>query len=449
MYTKLLFLISIFQVLLIDKKCISIIISIKTYFPLFNSSNIVPYYTTRKLYSNIELGSPKQKAILLLSLKENSFYLDKNIITNLYSQYDYNKSSTSQLFSEFDQRYASFSRGAFISDDFYFLEKVNEPSKIFKNITFFLTQKDDVNICFTIGIGLQKNNRDKGFVNILKEANYINSYDWFLNYTNDNESTLIIGQNQHEYYPEYFSENQLLIMNSYCSASYLKWGIFFNKIYVNDHSFNDLLDSEININYGAIIIPYDYWDYITQVYFNQYINLNICSIVINSDKMRYFMCDKAKFDKTDINKAPIIHFFSVQFNYTFEIKGEDLFELINDKYYFLLFSETSTYSWILGMPFIKKYPFLFNIEARTISFYNPNIPYKDPIYKNENKSNQINIWIIIIILGAIFIIILIFTIFLIIKDVNKRKVRINELEDGFVYKATDTDNENKNQIINL
>ena len=442
-----------FQVCLLMKNCISIIFPMKTNIPYFNSSNIIPYYISRQFYSNIELGSPKQNVLLLINLKENSFYLDKidkNIkINDINSQYDYCNSSSSQLLTEFDKNYGKFYSGAFISEDFYFYENLNKPKKLFKNITFFLSTKDCIDLCFTAGIGLQKKSKEKGFIEILKDANYTKSYDWFLYYTNnknDNEEiVLIIGQKPHEYFPKSYSENQILSMNSYCSYTYLKWGILFNKIYINNQSFSDLLDSEINFNYASLLIPYDYWDYISKIYFNEYINLNICSILTEPDnKMRYFSCDKNKFNKKDISKAPNIYFYSVQFKYTFEIKGEDLFELKNDKYYFLLFSQTFTYSWILGKPFFKKYPFLYNVETKTISFYNPNIPYEVSNKKINYKNKYI---LIIIILIFILILSLIFCIFAICKNHRHRKIRSNELEDEFVYKPQDnTNNINSNNI---
>ena len=445
------FIIIIFQIILIIGNIHTIIIPIKTHFPIFNNSNIIPYYTYRILYSIIELGSPKQSVLMNLSLKENSFYLDKidnnNKINEIISQYNYNKSSTSLLLSEFNQAYGKFYKdGGFISDNFYFLENLNEEKKLFKNISFFLSSKDDINLYFTVGIGLQKKSKDKGFIDILKDLNYSNTYDWFLNYTKDTKNSeemiLIIGKKPHEYYPQYYSENQVLIMNSYCSVSYLKWGILFNKIYINNQSFNDFLDTEIDFKYGSLIAPNDYWDYISNIYFNEYINLNICSIDVNADKMRYFSCNEKKFGKKDIIKAPILYFYSVQFNYTFEIRGEDLFELKNSKYYYLLFSQTFTYSWILGKPFFIKYPFLYNIEGRTISFYNPNIPYEGPYNNTNYKVNQDDIWKILL-LGIIFLLILIYFLFSLRKKLKQRKIRSNELEDEFIYKSHDIiDNNN-------
>ena len=420
----------------------SLIIPIKTFIPKFNDSNIIPYYTSRQFYSIIELGTPKQNSILLISLKENSFYLDKMDkkleIIELTSLYNYSKSSSCQFLSDFTQSYGKFYKGAFLSDNFYFYENLKDSKKIYKNISFFTSSKNNIDLYFSAGIGLQKNSKDKGFIEILKDLDYIKTYDWFLNYTKNKkdgneEIILVIGQKPHDYYPQYYSENQILSMNSYCSVTYLKWGILFNKIYINEHPFNDLLDSEINFNYDSLIIPNDYWDYISQIYFSEYINLNICSIVMNSDKMRYFYCDKNKFEEGDINKAPSIYFYSVQFKYTFEIKGKDLFELKNNKYYFLLLSETFTYSWTLGKPFFKKYPFLYNIEERTISFYNPNIPYKNAFDNFDNKINQ-KYYLIIFILGLFLISIIIFGFFILRKNHRQRKIRSNEIEDEFVYK---------------
>ena len=442
----------IFHFFLTIKKSLSIIIPIKTYIQQYNNSEMVSYWISRKLYSNIEIGSEKQNVLLYLSLQENSFYLDKleekNKIEDISSQYNYNKSTTCELLTPFDKYYGnSKKKGAFISDDFYFLDNINEPKKQYKNISFFLSSKDDIDLYFTIGLGLQKKLNDKGFIEILKDKNYIKNYYWFLNYRNNGEIILIIGQKQHEYYPQNFSENQIKVMNSYCSSSFLKWGILFNKIFINNQSFNDLLDSEIDFNYGAIIIPSDYWDYISKIYFNDYIKLNSCSMDMNSDKMRYFYCNQNNFDRKDIIKAPIIKFYSVQFNYTFEIKGEDLFELKNDKYFFLLFSQTFTFSWILGKPFLKKYSFLYNTEARTISFYNPKIPYQSPDIDNnlKNKINQNYIYLIVL-LGLIFIFIVILIVFLFNKSHKQRKKRLNEREDEFIYKPHD--NNESNNIIN-
>ena len=443
-------IISIFHLLLIIKDSFSIIISIKANYPIFNSSNIIPYYTSVQFFSILELGSPIQKVLLLLSLRENSFYLDKieknNRISGIISQYDYIQSNTCEQLTKFDQSYGNYKKGSFIRDIFYFIDNLKEPKKsIYKNITFFLSTKNDINLSFTAGIGLQKKPKDKGFLDALKDANCIETYDWILNYTNNKnnegneEVFLIVGKKPHEYYPQYYSENQLMQMNSYCSLTFLKWGILFNKIYINEQSFNDLLDSEINFNYNSIIIPNDYWDYISKNYFNEYINLNICSIIINEDKMRYFTCDKAKFNRKDISKAPIIYFYSVQFKYNFEIRGEDLFELKNDKYYFLLFSQTFTYSWILGKPFFKKFPFLYNIESRTISFYNPNIPYQSLNDKNKYKMNY-NYILAIVILCFIIIIIMAHYLIILGKSHRQRKIRSNELEDEFVYKPSQNKN---------
>ena len=118
--TSKLRIISIIQFLLLEN-CISIILPIKANIPIFNKSNIIPYYTSNQLYSILEVGSPMQKVILLLTLKENSFYLskidkiDKNDkIIGITSQYNYTESSTSIQLTEFDQKYGNEYHGSFI-----------------------------------------------------------------------------------------------------------------------------------------------------------------------------------------------------------------------------------------------------------------------------------------------------------------------------------------------
>ena len=101
----------IFHFFLTIKKSLSIIIPIKTYIQQYNNSEMVSYWISRKLYSNIEIGSEKQNVLLYLSLQENSFYLDKleekNKIEDISSQYNYNKSTTCELLTPFDKYYGN------------------------------------------------------------------------------------------------------------------------------------------------------------------------------------------------------------------------------------------------------------------------------------------------------------------------------------------------------
>ena len=66
----------------------------------------------------------------------------------------------------------------------------------------------------------------------------------------------------------------------------------------------------------------------------------------------------------------------------------------SDKIYFLIIFELrSTNTWKLGKPFLDKYLFSYNYEARTISFYNENLLQNEV---NNSKDNNNHNYLIII-----------------------------------------------------
>ena len=83
---------------------------------------------------------------------------------------------------------------------------------------------------------------------------------------------------------------------------------------------------------------------------------------------------------------------------------EELFLRDKDKIYFLIIFELrSTNTWKLGKPFLDKYLFSYNYEARTISFYNENLLLNEG---NNSDNDNIN-YNYLIIIGIIIILSLI------------------------------------------
>ena len=89
---------------------------------------------------------------------------------------------------------------------------------------------------------------------------------------------------------------------------------------------------------------------------------------------------------------------SKNYSYNFELNYNDLFVKINNKYYFLVIFKANNENnnnnkefWILGQPFIKKYSFTLNVDAKMIGFFHKNLLIEkdelqnDKIEKNENK----------------------------------------------------------------
>jgi hypothetical protein len=119
-----------------------------------------------------------------------------------------------------------------------------------------------------------------------------------------------------------------------------------------------------------------------------------------------------------------LYFEKKEMNYKFDLKKEEFFIKKNGKIYFLIyFLEKNKFSnWILGKPFLKKYQLFFDYEKKKIGFYTPDKK------KNDNLTSKLNIIIILII--VIFVLLFILYKF---HYNQKRKRRINEVDDNYNY----------------
>ena len=117
-------------------------------------------------------------------------------------------------------------------------------------------------------------------------------------------------------------------------------------------------------------------------------------------------------------------------NVTFEFNYNELFQKYNDKYYFMItFYLKLSDKWTFGYLFLEKYKTVINLERSIIGFYIPNIP-------NIDEKNFIWICILIIFIILFFVAGLSFYYYRLLK--NKRKTRINEIEEDIDYTPINT-----------
>ena len=220
----------------------------------------------------------------------------------------------------------------------------------------------------------------------------------------------------------------------------------------------------IDNNYN-IINTYHY-NIIKENFFKKYISSNIClekTLTLSSGLKEYLIiCNPSM--KNNLKYFPTLYFFNIKFEYTFNLDYNDLFIEINNKIYFLIVGkDMESNIWNLGKIFMKKYPFIFNEDKKTISFVYlnkfikkddkdkdmPNTDNTDANEKSEENNSKVKqffkdyylliILIICVILGIIF------GIYIGAKIWKKRRVRANELDDNVDY----TENENNyKHIIN-
>ena len=168
-------------------------------------------------------------------------------------------------------------------------------------------------------------------------------------------------------------------------------------------------------------------------FFFQYTKKFKCKIqVVNiekkSDQSDYvYYCDK----DVDISKLKKLTFYNKNLNMTFEFDYNDLFELHDDKYYFLVLMRKGIDNWFLGKPFFKKkYQLIFNQDNKVIGFYD---------YKKVIPSNVFFYLRIILILILVIIIGYLFYYIIKNKFMKKKKNKAQELDinvedDYLLYK---------------
>ena len=134
-----------------------------------------------------------------------------------------------------------------------------------------------------------------------------------------------------------------------------------------------------------------------------------------------------------------------------KISGKDLFVETKYKYFFnIIFSYSWQENWILGKPFLKKYPTMIDLDNKIIKIYNNNNEKKEENEKKIENNKKLSKKYIFFLILIIIVLICSFSIlfYLLGKNLNKsRKKKANELhDDDYDYESTD---ENENKVINL
>ena len=188
---------------------------------------------------------------------------------------------------------------------------------------------------------------------------------------------------------------------------------------------------------GVIVGTSEYGNTVKEFFGNK----DKCSyneIEFNKQKYFYYECD----NDTNIDDFEPIVFIHQELEYNFTLDKNDLFIDFNNKKYFLVVFKNAYYEerWILGKPFVKKYQFVFDYDAKIMLFYdNKN---DESMNKDQKYDNQVFLYILLIILG-----ILVLTLGIYIGKKffgKKKKKKANELEDSI----NDVGNQNSININN-
>ena len=268
--------------------------------------------------------------------------------------------------------------------------------------------------CANIGLKLSSDELQEfkyNFLRELKALDIIDNYIFYIEYNsiNNEQGNLIIGKKPHGFnniYKNYqFKEIYALNMDIK-----LYWMIRFDLIYIRQKENNNLKNISLPQNYDAIIDhnlniifgTYEYMEFIEKEFFEEKIKINTCKKNYLSNNYINFYCDSFN----DIQNFPTLYFQHKNLLYIFEINYRDIFIEYDGKYICLIwFDLNNKNKWRLGKSFLKKYLFTFDIDRKTIGFYNPNIfDNQNSNHHNDNNNKGINTYILIIIIVVLSLI---------------------------------------------
>ena len=455
----------VFMIFMIELALSYIVIEFKTHHSKiineneknFNSSDFMIDYRFNKLFFPIEVGSPPKEVPFILNTLTSGLNIGYSIcklyyfsdLPEKYFEYSAENSTTYNLTSQNIKRISNTITGSQSTELFKFytdIELKESKQILINDLPFIYSSKADANklhddgtMCGIIGLVLFERDTFQSNYNLihtLKQMNITDNYIFNYEYKdkNNDEGMLIIGVMPHVYNPKKYHEEQLKIDYAVAEHFNLIWGVQFNSIYFFDEENNKITMNDIKYGHFTPEIycikgTSTYKKLIIEKFFNYYMTKNICRF----DKISYEIMNCDINSEFDIKKFPSLFFHHKKFNYTFELNYNDLFLKKGNKYFFMVIFPLSYIEYFeMGKIFLKKYFFSYDVDKKTISFYNENIPLKESEYIKKEKFNY---YIYLIIISILVLLISVIIGFYFGKKIyektrNKRK---NELEEDYDY----------------
>ena len=428
-----------------------LVLKFKTYYPPtnniynneteYNSNDFINSFLFSNLYLEFESYTQigiNQTLNTIIKAKTDSFIL-RNIPKNNINICNF-KTTLSKTF-KLNIISSSYCRSEEI---FQIYTDISMTKHINANFTFdnYFCLNDS--ICGEIGTDISTYQNKKNF--ILALNNILNTgfqyYSFHFTSKNKNEGIFVFGEMPHNYFVNIYNENDIISFYSY-NYNYeisLDSITFDGKEYYSedkkDDGFYDYISIAISPDSEGIEFDNFYFDLLIKIFFNDYIQRNICIIEKVELMTNIIYCYGDKFGKNDINKFPKIVFSKYKLNFNITFESDELFYYKDNKYFFKIYNKIGGYKkFILGRIFLKKYLTVFNPDEKKIYFYNKKIE------KNVEQIFWVKYQKLIIILFIVGLIIFLFIGILIGKFIFKeRKKHANELDEKYEYQG------NKNNV---
>ena len=411
---------------------------------------VLPFKTLAP--KNVDSGSP----INITSLVENRIFTEINMTSQtliaFFNSEEYAFIMTSENCPEFSNYYIKNSPSFTNLSERYASERMilyRDYDLKTKEYGYYskmeVKEYNDKKQCAILGLKMNlpvyEYDRIQNFVKTFYVNENINSYQWTVKYTKDNEGLVIIGDSPLNYDPMFknkkYEEHQTQAIGE---STTVDFGIDFNEITFGSKDF-EIKHAHFNHDLGVLLVNKIIYEKIKDSFFVNYLgDKKICFEGWVYEKYGYIYCDSNKFTDSDIKSLPKLIFKQTNMNYIFELNYEDLFSKQKDgRIYFLIVFDLNYKTFKIGKPFLKKYSLTVDNKKNLITYYR---------IKEENEDNGYSriVWIVIL---SIFVVILAGTTgFFAYKFIKKKnKKRANELDEDYEYLGKENsgkNSENKN-----
>ena len=346
-----------------------------------------------EIYTDIKIGTPIQTINAKITFSSSTFY-----ITGISGyQYDPLKSSTYKKENNHENEYylEDFSKGYISSDSIYFIDYKTKKQTPLTSFFFILpTERKSESSPLKpaqIGFKLYSSTNCEQIMDNLKKKEILKNNVIFIKFSKkQSNGILYIGDFPHNFDKNYYSKNRFYKTKVTYLDHIPSWNILFEEILYDSRTKSKFRQCDFIYDFGGILAPNDYYEYIKNTFFNNLINKGECYENEIKDNYQTFKCKGS----AQIKTFKTLIFKSKDLKYNFELNYEDLFLSNKGEYYFLIVFKNNyePNSWIFGKPFLKKYDFVLDFDRKEIGFY--------------GKSYSISfdsLWIVIFILIIIII----------------------------------------------
>ena len=435
------------------------------------------------IYTNISMGTPRKSVAHFITNGDQLFYYNKlRLHSHLSEEFDeiqnkiensiniYYTPVNSTTFNTIDQYYQVFS-------DIYSFYDLNQTekrtklnfnmnptekqTKLYGNIDLYFLREDPYEEYNKYIFRMLKDNKlidDTYFTFIYGEYNIKSGSNYLNDDYNNILGNLILGESPHEFSPDKFKKEDEIKING-------QFKLEINEIKLDSKISNYSEENiRLSISFTSSLFrgSHMFKNETDNLFFNDLISKNLCridyvdeNIYVSQDII--YSCENNNIMQEKIKSFPTLYFLIRPYNLTFLFNYKELFQLHNNRLYFLIYYKTGSFSsWEVGELFLRKYITSFNYYSKTISFYknqvddindktNIIIPDEEsdentdtdqaPASKDDTSRNKTRTWIIVIIVCGIVLIAAIIIIVLLVLRLKKfRKKRAAELiDDNYEY----------------